>query len=304
VVSVQLQSTNTNPHVGETSHVGATPVDAGGVAVQGVGCAFVSSNPGVASVDPANGTVTALSPGVTTITATCGGKAASVDITVRPNDVKLTITTQGNGGGAVFASPAGSPNYVPGTSVRVTATANPGSTFSAWGGACASTASTAPCDLVINADTTVDATFELSETFVSGTWNASLGSITDGIGCRYSVSASGVLTLNLIERTGGTAAGTGSTTAHIGIVTTYSPPYTTCTALPFDTSGTGNITGSDASLSVSLASASGNFRMAFTGTRSGTTITGSAAINQTLRDGSGTAYPTSGNTGNFTLTKQ
>src|SRR5258708_34957823 len=141
---------------------------------------------------------------------------------------------------------------LPGTSVRVTATANPGSTFSAWGGACASTASTAPCDLVINADTTVDATFELSETFVSGTWNASLGSVTDGIGCRYSVSASGVLTLNVIDRTGGTPAGTGSTTAHIGIVTAYSPPYTTCTALPFDTSGTGNITGSDASLSVSL----------------------------------------------------
>src|SRR5258708_9515159 len=113
VVSVQLQSTNTNPHVGETSHVGASPVDAGGVAVQGVGCAFVSSNPGVASVDTANGTVTALSPGVTTITATCGGKAASVDITVRPNDVKLTITKQGNAGGPASATPPGTPNYLP-----------------------------------------------------------------------------------------------------------------------------------------------------------------------------------------------
>jgi len=62
--------------VGETAHVGATPVDAGGVAVQGVACVFTSSSPGVAAVDVSNGTVSALSPGVTTITATCGGKQA------------------------------------------------------------------------------------------------------------------------------------------------------------------------------------------------------------------------------------
>ncbi len=304
VAAVQLQSTNTNPHVGETAHVGATPVDAGGVAVQGVACVFTSSSPGVAAVDVSNGTVSALSPGVTTITATCGGKAGAVDITVRPNEVTLTVQKQGNGGCGVFASPAGSPNYVPGTAVTVTATANAGSAFTAWGGACAGVASSSACDLVMDSDLTVIATFELSETFLSGTWNASLGSVTDGIGCQYSVSASGVLTLKVVERSNGTAAGSASTTAHINIVNTFAPAFTTCTALPFDTSGSGDISGSDANLSAPLASSGGNFTMTFTGTRSGTTINGSAAVHQTLRDGSGVAYPTSGNTGTFALTKQ
>jgi len=112
------------------------------------------------------------------------------------------------------------------------------------------------------------------------------------------------MTLNVVENLNGTMSGTGSTTAHIGIVTVYTPPYDTCTAMPFDTSGTGNISGSDASFTASLSSSGGNFGMTFTGTRSGTTINGSATVRQTLRDGSGTAYPTSGTTGSFTATKQ
>lgn len=304
VAAVQLQSTNTNPRVGETTQVGATPVDEQGLTVPGVGCAFASSNPAVAAVDASSGAVAALSVGVTVITAACGGKAATVNITVRPNEVTLTIQKQGNGNGAVFANPPGSPNFVPGTSVRITATANSGSTFVAWGGACAGVAAGSPCDLVMNADATVTAAFDLSETFVSNTWNVSLGTITDGIGCQYAISASGVLTLNVVEKSNGSVAGTGSTTAHINIVTVYTPPYDTCTSLPFDTSGSGNLTGSDASLSASLASTGGNFTMAFTGSRSGTTITGSATVSQTLRDGFGTAYPTSGSTGSFTATKQ
>ena len=304
VAAVQLQSTNTNPRVGETTHVGATPVDAHGITVQGVVCAFTSNSPGVAAIDATSGAVAALSVGVAVITATCGGKSATVDITVQPNEVTLTIQKQGNGNGAVFANPPGSPNFVPGTSIQITATANSGSIFSAWGGACAGVPSNSPCDLVMNADSTVTATFDLSETFVSNTWSASLGTVTDSIGCRYAISASGVMTLNVVENLNGTMSGTGSTTAHIGIVTVYTPPYDTCTAMPFDTSGTGNISGSDASFTASLSSSGGNFSMTFTGTRSGTTITGSATVSQTLRDGSGTAYPTSGTTGSFTATKQ
>jgi len=303
VAAVQLQTTNANPYVGQTTHVGATPVDEHGITVPGISCGFLSSNPGVATVDPANGTVAALSAGVTVITAACGGKANTVSITVRPNEVSLTIQKQGNGNGAVFANPPGSPNFVPGTSVQVTATANPGSTFVAWGGACAGVAPDSACDLVMNDDTTVTATFSLSERFVSNTWSASLGTVTDGLGCQYAITASGVLTLNVIENSNGTVSGTASTTAHIGITTTYSPPYTTCTSLPFDTSGSGNLSGSDASLSASLASSGGNFTMSYSGTRSGTTIMGSATVHQTLRDGNGVAYPTSGSTGSFSATK-
>lgn len=378
VSSVQLQCTYTNPYVGEVVHVGATPVNAGGVAVPGVACTFASGSPAIASVVAATGEVTAHAPGTATITATCGGKDASLDITVRPLSVALTITKLGSGSGAVFASPAGIPlntyapgtsvtltatavagstfigwgapcagtdpctlvmnanvtvtatftlkailainklgtgggvvlatpagsppnTYDPGTNVTLTATANAGSTFIGWGGACAGKA---PCILIMNSDTTVTATFSQVETFVSNSYAASLGSVTGDLGCRYAVSASGILTLEVVENADGTVSGNASSTPRIGIVTTYSPPFTTCTSLPFDVSATGAITGSDANLAAALASANGAFTMAFTGARSGTTITGSAVITQTLHDGAGTAYVLSGPTAPFTATKR
>jgi hypothetical protein len=239
-----------------------------------------------------------------TITATCGGKQSSVAITVQPNEVTLTIQKAGNGDGAVFANPPGTPNYEPGTAVEITATANPNSIFVGWGGACAGVAANAPCDLVLDNDTNVVATFALPETFVSTTWNASLGSVTDSIGCQYSVSASGVLTFALVENSDGSVGGTASTNAHINIVNTYTPQYDTCTALPFDIAAMGPITGNDAQLDANLRSSGGSFTMSFAGTRNGTTITGSATVNETLRDGSGTPYPVSGGTGSFSATKQ
>lgn len=301
VSSVQIQSTNATPFVGETTHVGATPVDAAGLPVQGVSCAFVSSSSAVATVDPANGSVVALSPGVATITASCGGKQASIQITVRPREVTLTVLKAGNGAGAVFVDPPGSPTWVPGTTVTVTATANSGSAFVGWQGACSGPATS--CSLVLDRDQTVTATFDLSETFVSGTWSAGLGSVTDTIGCRYAISASGVMTLQVVE-SGGAVLGTGSTTAHIGIVTTYTPPYDTCTARPFDITGAGNLSGSDAALTAALASSGGSFNFSFSGVRSGTTITGSASVHETLKDGAGNSYPVSGTTASFTATRQ
>ena len=209
VATVQLQSTYSNPYVGETTHVGATPVDDHGITVPGVGCAFVSSNPGVATIDATTGAVAALSAGVTVITAACGGKAATMNLTVRPNEVTLTIEKQGTGNGAVFANPPGSPDFVHGTSIQITATANPGSTFVAWGGACVGVAAPSACDLVMDADTTVTATFALSEVFVSNTWSASLGTVTDAIGCRYAISASSPGTATGRSTTSPTAAAAG-----------------------------------------------------------------------------------------------
>src|SRR2546428_5682947 len=81
VAAVQLQSTNTNPRVGETTHVSATPVDAHGITVPGVSCAFTSSSPGVAAIDATSGAVAALSVGVAVVTATCGGEPATVGLT-------------------------------------------------------------------------------------------------------------------------------------------------------------------------------------------------------------------------------
>ena len=52
-----------------------------------------SSNPTVAAVDDLDGTVSALAPGKTTITATTGGKSASCEVTVMGN-TSLSITTK------------------------------------------------------------------------------------------------------------------------------------------------------------------------------------------------------------------
>jgi hypothetical protein len=305
VASVQLQTTNTTPKVGDVAHVGATPVDAQGITMQGVTCTFVSGTPAVATVNANDGTVTAISPGVTRITATCNGTSSFVDITVLPAQVKLTVTMQGNGSGGVFANPTGNgilglgSTYATGTAVTLTQTATNGSVFMGWSAPCTSD----PCNLVLNADTSVTATFTLAEKFVSGTWNVNLGTVTDYLGCKYAVSASGVLTLEVVENNGA-VNGTGSTAAHVNIVTTYSPPYTTCTSNPFDTTPTGPLSGNDANLNAALANASGSAHFNFTGTRNGTTISGSATFSDTLRDGSGNQYPTSGNTGPFNLAKQ
>src|ERR1051326_8364376 len=78
VASVQMTSTNSNPRVGETAHVGATPVNDGGVQVQGVTCTFSSGTPSVATVGATDGTITALAVGTTVITATCGGKSNTI----------------------------------------------------------------------------------------------------------------------------------------------------------------------------------------------------------------------------------
>src|SRR5258708_19024748 len=137
VASVQIIATPTNPRVGQTSLVSATPVNAGGVQVQGVACTYSSSASGVAAVvqQGPNAVVTGVTPGSATITATCAGKANSVVITVQPQLVTLTLTKVGAGTGSMFASPAGL-SYDAGTSVTVTATAAVGSTFTGWGGAC------------------------------------------------------------------------------------------------------------------------------------------------------------------------
>lgn len=309
VDSVQLLSANSNPRVGETVHVGATPVDAHGVQVPGVTCAFVSSNGAVASVDPGSGAVAALSPGVATITATCGGKAASVDITVRPNVVILTLQKLGNGSGALFANPPGSPNYEAATSVAITATPNSGSIFSAWGGACAATAPSSPCDLVLNDDATVTATFESSTTYATS-YSGEMGAVTGVCGCGYSRSVSGQIILSLSKDAAGNVSGTGSAPSTLTTVVTSSPSGTTCSGGTFDSTPTGNVSGTAANLTGSFSdgSAPRPYQVTFTGAWNGTTVTGSVTVskvfNSTGTCGPDEQFPQSATYGSLTLSQQ
>ena len=96
---------------------------------------------------------------VVTVTA-----ATTVTATFSVPTFTLTITRTGTGSGTIISAPAGigcpvtcSAPFTPGTSVTLTAQADPGSIFSGWsGGGCSGTGS---CVVTLNVATTVTATF-------------------------------------------------------------------------------------------------------------------------------------------------
>lgn len=182
VDSVKLTVTSLNPRVGEVVHVGATPITNAGLTVPNVACVFASNPPGIATVNAATGAVTALSPGLVTITATCGRRTASVVLTVRPALVILTIAALGNGTGSVFASPTEALGYEAGTTVTLTArplTVPPNaSLFTGWGGACAFAGTNPTCVLVMNGNLAVTATFTRGFALTLRTAGTGSGGIT------------------------------------------------------------------------------------------------------------------------------
>jgi hypothetical protein len=91
--------------------------------------------------------------------------AKSVTATFNTQTFALTTTKSGTGGGTIASSPAGincgatcSASYATGTSVTVTATASPGSTFAGWSGACTGTGA---CVVTLDAAKSVNAAFNL-----------------------------------------------------------------------------------------------------------------------------------------------
>jgi hypothetical protein len=82
----------------------------------------------------------------------------------------LTVSKSGTGSGKVTSNPAGidcgndcSEVYKKDTSVTLTATPDPGSKFAGWSGDCPGTG---PCTLIMNSNKSVNATFNLSPTYV------------------------------------------------------------------------------------------------------------------------------------------
>jgi RHS repeat-associated protein len=99
----------------------------------------------------------------------------------------LTVTKPGNGAGRVSGLPAGldcgpecTARYVSGTRVTLTATAETGSYFTGWGGACSGTTTTV--------DVTIDAVKTCTATFVSNKLTVTLAGSGTG-----TVSASGLI---------------------------------------------------------------------------------------------------------------
>ncbi|HEX9890480.1 MAG TPA: hypothetical protein VGB28_00260 [Actinomycetota bacterium] len=103
----------------------------------------------------------------------------------------LTVSRSGSGSGSVSSSPAGidcgsdcNQAYAEGTVVDLTATADGGSVFIGWSGAC--TGSAQPCTVTMSAARSVTATFVLGRTLTAsatGTGGGTLTSDPPGITC-------------------------------------------------------------------------------------------------------------------------
>lgn len=305
VASVQITATSSNPRVRDTTIIGATPVDPGGVAVLGIPCTFASDNAAVLALTPdgpgARGV--GVSAGTAVVTATCGSKANTVTITVRSLQVTFTVTKAGTGNGSLFLNPPGG-TYDSGTSVTATATALAGSTFSGWSGACAGAQAT--CTLTLTSDQSATGTFLLGrERFVGATIpNTSMGNAVDG-SCTYAISTTGGNFSAQIEtNASGAISGTTTGTINVGIAVTSG---STCSGNSYSSALTGAVTGNNSGLTAvaSRTRTSGAVdRLTFTGTRSGTTMTGSLKILVTTVDQNGRQYPFEKTISNYTLTTQ
>ncbi|MFO7545355.1 MAG: hypothetical protein R6W77_07640 [Trueperaceae bacterium] len=133
---------------------------------------------------------------------------ANADVTAQFTAVvdtsTLTINIEGAGGGSVTIdgtdtlNASGTRQVPTGTTVSLVAAADASSDFVGWSGACTGTA---PCDVTVDADTTVTATFEVKTFVVNVDFLAGLGSgtVTSDVGdidCSYTAggAATGVCT--------------------------------------------------------------------------------------------------------------
>jgi len=135
-------------------------VSGGVVSPTGLGCGVANLSASLTRGSGANPNVTIAYATVTVNDSTnpdCPGNGASN---------VLTVTLMGTGSGSVSSTPAGiscpaqtcGALFLTGTTVRLTATANSGSTFAGWGTGCSSTSGNV-CTVILSTDTNVNVTF-------------------------------------------------------------------------------------------------------------------------------------------------
>ena len=155
---------------------------------------------------------------ITLILAACGGGS-----TTPPADTfSLTINLAGAGDGSVTCNGgACATSYEEGTTVTLAAVADAGSVFAGWSGA--GCTGTGTCDVTINANTTVTATFDVeaaeSHTLVvnvSGAGSVTGDGITCGTDCTEEYDASTTVVLTAAADAGAVFDGWGGACASAG----------------------------------------------------------------------------------------
>lgn len=202
------------------------------------------------------------------------GSSACVQTTVTVNpasNVSITVTTAGTGSGTVAANPPGL-SYPTGTVVTLTATANPGSIFAGWSGACSGTGS---CVLTMNADKAVTATFTAQNYAGSFSGSGPIANVNDN--CTFQVTLGGNISITLST----VSPVQGSANVDGGWSNVVTGGFCNATADTF--SYTLPVTGTASNLSFS----GGSFpAVSFQGVLSGNTITGTATFTYTNTTGS------------------
>lgn len=126
-----------------------------------------SSDPAVATVSGSGtmATVTAITVGSATITASHGAIARSIPVRVRQPMISVSVALMGSGTGSIVSAPAGlncvgatcTGTFVRGTTVQLTAVAGPNSQLQGWSLPCAGSAA---CQVRVDSATALSVRFQ------------------------------------------------------------------------------------------------------------------------------------------------
>lgn len=173
VASIHVAPSTLRLGVGTRDTLVATVRDTDGQIVE-TAVVWASSNPAVASVAGfgTRAIVTAVVPGIASVSATANGRTAEVVVSVTLQQ-QLTVLYEGSGQGVVSSSPDGlvctsqscTGFFDYGSSVSLHATPAAASVLTAWGAPCAGKA---VCTVVMDQRLTVTATFEVYPRPVAG----------------------------------------------------------------------------------------------------------------------------------------